>query len=458
LKNLKNNREQDFQSLGSSDFPATKFFMHLSNGTKFFRNKEFEKAISEWEEAAKLRPDSVRIKRMPGSVLFRSSLDDVPLVGLLYAVSSNAQTGVAIVRSEYAFKEIFFKEGWIVFARTTKSEERIGNFLTKRGLISPSNLERMAARAKKDGVKLGRFLVMKGLLTEKELHELLDFQIKEILCDLFSWKEGEFYFAEKGIDEEDEVVSYTPLDLALLAARRALDFATFRKMIPHNKVIFRIPPYIEKDKAKVMEKLDANEKFIFSLIDGSRNIDQLIKFSGNDEISTINILYRLVLMGLIKKSRDIGTYEDVEFKEVSRFLRTFLEVLRLVVDSLNKELGAKAKDVLDKARKGLGEDYRKIFHGIPMDKDIPLDVNKVLKNISLYYPDPSQRLVFIDGFHEFISNILHEMNRILGKNVTNRVVSEIDKVRVDIFRFYTDSPIKRRVLGALDKIVAQFPR
>jgi hypothetical protein len=450
--------ERQFQALKSSDFPATKFFMHLSSGTKFFRNTEFEKAISEWEEASKLRPDSLRIKRMPGSVFFRSSLEDVPLVGLLYAVSSNAKTGVAIVRSEFAFKEIFFKEGWIVFARTTKSDERIGNFLVKRGLISTSNLERMVIKAKNEGIKLGRFLIMKGLLSEKELRELLEFQIKEILCDLFGWKEGEFYFAEKEVDDEDIVLSYTPLDLALIAARRALDFSAFRKMIPHNKVIFRIPPYIDNEKAQVMEKLDANEKFIFSLIDGNRNIDQLVKFSGNDEISTINILYRLVLMGLIKKSKDIGTYEDTEFKEISRFLRTFLEIFRLVESNLSREVGMKAKEVLEKAREGLREDCRKVFHGIPMDGEVTLDANKILKNISLYYPDPSERLIFVDGFYEVITNILEEMSRILGMTLTKRVISDIDKIRLDIFRFYADSPIKRKVLGVLDKIVAQFSK
>ena len=450
--------ERHFQALKSSDFPATTFFIHLSSGSKCFRNTEFEKAISEWEEASKLRPDSLRIKRMPGSVFFRSSLEDVPLVGLLYAVSSNAKTGVAIVRSEFAFKEIFFKEGWIVFARTTKSEERIGNFLVKRGLISTSNLERMVTKAKSEGIKLGKFLIMKGLLSEKELRELLEFQIKEILCDLFAWKEGEFYFAEKEVDEEDIVISYTPLDLALIAARRALDFSTFRKMIPHNKVIFRTPPYLNSDKAQVMEKLDANEKFIFSLIDGNRNIDQLIKFSGNDEISTINILYRLVLMGLIKKSKDIGTYEDTEFKEISRFLRTFLEIFRLVESNLSREVGMKAKEVLEKAREGLREDYRKIFQGIPMDGEVILDVNKILKNISLYYPDPSERLIFIDGFYEVIRNILEEMSHILGIALTKRVITDIDKVRLDIFRFYADSPIKRKVLGVLDKIVSQFSK
>jgi len=418
---------------------------------------EFEKAIGEWEEAAKMRPDSESTMRILGSVSYQGNLDDVPLVGLFYAISSNAQTGVAIIRRDSVHKEVFFKEGWIVCARTNRFEERLGNFLVKRGLISQSHLEEMAVKAKKKGVKLGRFLVDNELLLKKELRELLDFQIKEILCDLFAWKEGEFYFVEKEVEEQDVVVNYTSLDIALFAARRALDFSTFRKMVPHNKVIFHIPPYIELSKAKITEELDANENFIFSLIDGRRNIDQLIKFSGDDEAFTINILHRLLLMGLIGKSRDIGTYEDIEFEELSQFLKTLLEVLRLAIGELRKELGVMADEVLDRARQGLPDEYGKIFHGISQDGDVSIDTNKILKNISLYYPNPAGRLIFIDGFQGLMCNILEEMRHILGMPLTKRVISEIDKVRRDVSRFYADSPAKGKVVDALDKLVAQFP-
>ncbi len=449
---------QDFQSLRSTNFPDTKFFQHLSNGTTFFQNKEFEKAITEWQEAAKRRPTAEELPMVSESVAFRSGLDDVPLLGLLYALFSGAQTGVAAVVSNYAQKEILFKEGWIVSARTTQSEERLGNFLLQRELMTSSNLEDMAARAKEGGVRLGTFLVKAGLLTGKELHELLDFQVKEILSELFSWKDGEFYFEKQSVGEEDVVASYTPLDIALFAARRGLDFATFRRMIPNNKIIFRVPPYIERDKAKIMEDLDANERFIFSLIDGNRNVAQLIKFSGDDEISVINILYRLVLMGLIKKSRDIGTYEDKEYGEVTRFLRTFIEVFRLVLDDLRKELGTRTKGVVKKAMDQLAKDYGTLFSGVALDKDLPLDENKILKNISAYYPNPSDRLVFIDGFYALITLLLTEMVNILGLPLTKRIVADIGKVRWDIYRFYTDSPIKRKVLEAFDKIVAQYPK
>ncbi|OGP55313.1 MAG: hypothetical protein A2Y65_04400 [Deltaproteobacteria bacterium RBG_13_52_11] len=448
---------QDFQSLRSSDFPDTPFFLHLSNGTTFFHNKEYEKAISEWQEAAKLRPEFAGMTMLSEAASFRSNLDDVPLLGLLYALFTNANTGVAIVQSKFAQKQVFFKEGWIVFARTTKSEERLGNFLSQRDLLGSFNMDEVAAQAKESGERLGAFLVKGGLLTEKVLLELLDFQIKEILSDLFSWKDGDFFFEKHEVGEKDMVVSYTPLDIALFTARRALDFATFRKMIPNNKIIFRIPPYIEKEKADAMKDLDANEAFIFTLIDGNRNVDQLIKFSGNDEISIINILYRLVLMGLIKKSKDIGTYEDKEFKEVSRFLRTFLEVFRLVLDHMRKELGVRTKGVVDKTMGQLAANYSKLFIGVTMYKELPPDENKILKNISHYYPDPSDRLIFIDGFYTLIKNVLQEMVNILGVTLTKRVIAEIGRIRWDIYRFYTDSPMKRKVLEAFDKIVAQYP-
>jgi hypothetical protein len=446
------------QSFRASDFPATEFFLRLSEGSKCFRNKNFEKAINVWEEAAKMRPDHESTMRILGSVSYRGSLDDVPLVGLFYALSSHFKTGVAIVRNDHAHKEVYFKEGWIVFARTNKPEERLGNLLVKRRLVSQSHVEKAAVEAKKKGVKIGRLLVENELLLQKELREVLDLQIKEILCDLFSWKEGEFYFIEKEIDDEDAVVSYTPLDIALFAARRALDFSAFRKMVPHNRVIFLIPPYIENTKAKIVEELDANETFIFSLIDGKRNIDQLIKFSGGDEMFTVNILHRLLLMGFVEKSKDSGAvYDDIEFEELSQFIKTLLEVFRLVVDELREELGQMAEAVLERAKESVGEDDQRIFHGISPGGDIATDTNKILKNIAVnYHPKPSHRLIFIDAFHRLMGNILQEMRQILGIPLTKKVVMEIDKVRGDVRRFCVDSPAKSKVLNALDKLVSNF--
>ena len=48
------------------------------------------------------------------------------------------------------------------------------------------------------------------------------------------------------------------------------------------------------------------------------------------------------------------------------------------------------------------------------------------------------------------------MKRILGIPLTKQVVKEINKIRLDIVHFYTDSPTKKKVLEAMDKFVTQF--
>jgi hypothetical protein len=161
-------------------------------------------------------------------------------------------------------------------------------------------------------------------------------------------------------------------------------------------------------------------------------------------------------MGLIAKSRDIGTYEDVEFAELSQFLKTLVEVFRLVMAELRKELGEMAEEVLERSREGLHDGHGRIFHGISQEGDISIDTNKILKNISLNYPNPAGRLIFIEGFQKLLCNILGEMRHILGMPLTKKVISEIGKVRTDISRFYSDSPTKGKVLDALDKLAAQF--
>ncbi|RLA96643.1 MAG: hypothetical protein DRG69_00230 [Deltaproteobacteria bacterium] len=439
--------------LGVSDFPATQFFLHLSKGTRYFLKGEFEKAIEEWEAARRLRPELVKLKSMPGSILFRGNLGQVPLLGLLYTVYSNAQTGVAIVRSEYAFKEIFFKEGWIVFARTTRSEERLGNFMVKRGMVSREGMERIAFEAKRENKRLGEYLVEKGLISERELREILDFQIKEILCDLFTWREGEFYFAEKEIEERDVVVSYTPLDIALMAARRALDLSAFRKIVPHNRVIFRVAPHIEADKEKVMEKLDANERFIFSLIDGSRNVEQLIRYSGSDEASVLEILRRLLSMGFITKSRDIGVYEDPEFRGLHELIRILSDLLTFLLRSTYAEIGKMTDGLIGKVLKALREDHREIFSGALSSQGVKAQV--ILRNLGPLLISEERRYLFIEAFYELLSQLLEGIRGILGGDWTRRAVHELHRYRAEVQKLPPTTQ-RRKVVSLIDKLIGLY--
>ncbi len=444
------------QVLTKKDFPSNDFFKHLLKGSEYYQRRNFERAIEEWNVANKLHfTEPINLEKTEGRIFCGSTFKEIPFLFFLYAIYSNMATGIAVVKIKEISKKLIFKSGLLISAATTKRDERIGNFILKRSNISPEILEQLVIEAKQTGERLGKFLVKKGFISVKTLRELLTLQIEEIVSDIFFWQKGQFYFFETPINEEI-ITNYTPIKIALTAAQRGFNFTRFRKQIPNNKVIFRLSPYVEKEREEILKKLDANEQFIFSLIDGVRNIDQLINFSGSDEVSVINALYRLSSMGLIRKTKEVGEYQDKEFMDISTTLNTLVDIFNLIVSNLFYEIGLKGKEIIGKARQGLKSEYRKIFVDVSLEDPDKLDINAVRKNIAFYFPSPQHRFIFIDAFHDLYINILDELKKFLGLGLAKETISEIEKMRKNIERFDIDISLKERLLRILDEIVKKY--
>jgi hypothetical protein len=382
-------------------------------------------------------------------------LEELPFLFFLYAVYINKVTGIGLMKHEGESKKILFKNGVVIFAATTQKESRIGNFVLKRKNLAPEQLERFVGEAKRRGEKLGKHLVDTGIISSKVLQEVLTLQAKEILGDCLFRKKGHFYFAEKPIDEEI-IVTYSPLKCALIAAQRGFNFARFRKAIPNNTVVFRPSPYVEEDKEKIIEKLNANEEFVLSLIDGVRNVEQLGKFSGAGEVSLMNILFRLSAMGLIRKTKEVGEYEDKEFEEISSFLRVFFKVYAVITADLFREMGKRGKEIIQTARVNLNPDHQVVFIDVPLDEPDKLDIKPFLRNMASYFPSPKHRMVFMDAFYGLFVNILDALARFLGKGLTKEAVGALNRKKEDLKAFSMASPMKNRSLEILETIVQKY--
>lgn len=444
------------QVLKKDDFPTHVFFERLLKGTEFYQNHDFARAIEEWGSVSRLNfSEPVYLQKIDGRFFCGSAVEEVPFLFFLYAIHINQSTGIGLIKTDGTSKKLIFKKGLIVFAATTSKDERIGNFVVKRKKISSQTLDQLARDAKSQGTKLGRYLVEKKLLTSKALQEILTLQVQEILGGSFFWKKGLYYFVEKPVTEET-IVSYTPLKGALIAAQRGFNFNRFRKHIPDNRIIFRLSPYVEETKDRVMQKLNANEEFILSLIDGTRNIEQLIKFSAADEVSLMNILYRLSAMGLIRRTKEAGEYEDKEFTEVSRILNVMFELYRLITVELLHEMGAKGEEIIQKALESLSAEHQIMFLNVPLEEPEKLDMNQILRNIASYFPAPKQRLMFMDAFRSLYLHILDETKKFLGAGLTKETIKKIGTVKADIETFSADTPSKQKMLGILNEIVKKY--
>ena len=444
------------QVLRRHDFASDKFFKHLQKGSDFYQNHDFARAIEEWVAASRLHYlEPVNLKRIDGRIFCASMIEEVPFLFILYVAYINKITGMSVIKNDDISKKLFFRKGVLISAATNKKEERIGKSIVKKGTLTPESLEKLVKEAKTKGKMIGSYLIEKSLLTPKALKELLALQVDEILSDIFLWDKGEFYIVESPVTEE-AVVSYTPLKVALLSARRWFNFSDFRQAIPSNKAVFRPSPYAEEEKREIMARLKPHYQFVYSCIDGVRNIDQLIRFSGLDEVSVIDILYRLNGMGLIRKTQEVIEYEDKEFTEVSKILEVLFEVYRLITGELFNELGRRGEEVIQKSRKNLKAEYQKIFADVPLEKPEQLGNTAILRNIAYHFPSPDQRPVFIDAFLGIYINILDELKKFLGIGLTKETAKRIRTIIANIEIFSMTTSLKQRLLKVLNQIARKY--
>jgi hypothetical protein len=444
--------KQRVQILKKSAFPANDYFDHLFNGSLYYQHKNFERAVEEWTAAGWLKYEvPIRLKRTEGRIFCGGYLREIPFIFFLYAVYSNRASGVGAVKTDGVAKNLVFNKGRLVRAGTTRREERIGNFILKRGNLTTKKMEPLINDAKKQGKRIGRYMVERGLISEETLQEILSLQVEEIISDIFFWQKGHFYFLEKPIIRE-AVVNFDPLNIARIAAQRSLSVSDFRNKIPSNKIIFRASPYLEGRKEEIMKALNVNHQFVFSLIDGVRNIDQLIKFSGADEVSVINILYQLNTAGLIRQTKEVAEYEDKEFGEISKILEVFCEVFKIIYEQLFRELGKASIEIIRRSRENLKNHHKDLFLDVALETPDSLNINSILRNIAQHYPGSDQRALFMDAFSALFDNLLKELKRFLGLKLAAETFASIRAGTSNIVRFAKESELKMRLLGILNRI------
>jgi DNA-binding Lrp family transcriptional regulator len=439
--------------LKRNSFPAHSFFDHLLRGTEYYQGQEFERAAEEWGAAAWLNYETpVNLKRQNGRIFCGGYIREVPFLFFLYAVYTSKADGIGAIKTNGISKILVFNQGRLVRAATTRQDERIGQLIVKKHQLSSSILERMINDSKKQGKRIGQFLVEKGLLSEDALRDFLILQADLILVDIFKWQKGYFFFLEKPI-VEDFVVNYDPLNITRVATYSGFGFNVFRSRIPNIKTIFRLSPYAELKRGEIMQKLTDKFKFIYSLINGIRNIEQIARFSGLDPATTLDILYRLNTAGIIRQSREIIEYEDKPYIEMSNALGILLEIYAAVSHMLFFELGAKAEDVIRQSQFALTRNHNGIFVGIPLEKPGKVTKEMILRNIAHYYPEPGQRNLFVDAFRALFDHLQAAIEKYLGWQLAQQARVDIKRKIENIEKYAKKTSLRSHLLETFNKFL-----
>ena len=244
----------------------------------------------------------------------KGSLKEASLPDVLQLLALGQKTGCLSIADRSNFGYIYFDKGRIAYASIVNRRDRLGDILVKHEKITQEQLDAAIHRqARERDKKLGEILVLQSVLTQQELERYMRMQIEESVYYLFTWTQGTFNFeADVRPEQQDFLVSINPESLLLEGARRVDEWGLIEKKIPSFDLIF----VVDRDRLAISDaKLTEVQERLLPLLDGSRDVNQVIEDSGMGEFEVGKALYGLVTAGFLHRAGRTASAEDVKMTD-----------------------------------------------------------------------------------------------------------------------------------------------
>ena len=127
------------------------------------------------------------------------------LAPVVKSLNTASGTGLLTVRTDEFVLTAVLLAGQPVFAVSNDPADRLDSVLMRRGLVHLPELTRATERMLQEHRRLGEILVDGGLLDRESLAEVLQIQIREILCRMLVLRRGTYSFAEQSVPRHEDI-------------------------------------------------------------------------------------------------------------------------------------------------------------------------------------------------------------------------------------------------------------
>lgn len=356
------------------------------------------------------------------------NLKTVSFPDILQLLATGKKTGMLELKTTTRQKEVAFKDGNIVYASSVNStEDLLGNMLLNRGKLSKSDLERAITLHKQTGRQLGTTLIDMNLFDKQEIAECLQQQIEEIVYNLFSWQEGDFYFHEgKEPRNAPFLLDLSTMNVLMEGTRRIDEWLEIQKVLPPDDVLLAVckSPKTNKDEIS----LTIEEFRILALINGERTLPDILGVSPIGEFVTCRALYRLIVNNLIEVAgkRD-QTTDEVDQEELilaivfHLFSNSFYKI-RSLVDSFLGEENTQFGTFTSQYRSGL----LTFFPGVDPKSDLQPPFDRFLA-AARAIPQETRYHQLLMGLQSMLTEQLEQVFQLLGAGVFREAVVQVKK-------------------------------
>ena len=197
-------------------------------------------------------------------------------------------------------QSLHFHRGHIVNARTNVVEERLGEMLVRRGLLSEAELGRATEVVVRDGRRLGEVLAELGLIDANGLEDAVAFHVHEMLAKVFTWPDGTYAFEEEPEDEAggELTLKLSTGELILEAVQAVRDPDVVRYALGDLDRVLAL----SSDPLLRFQKLTLSpaDGFVLSRVDGATSAREIVQMIPLPAEETQKSLLGLVSTGVVE--------------------------------------------------------------------------------------------------------------------------------------------------------------
>ncbi|MEZ4598404.1 MAG: DUF4388 domain-containing protein [Syntrophotaleaceae bacterium] len=366
------------------------------------------------------------VSHSPGHLLFLSAESEVSLAGLvgemavvdiLSFINMFRKTGTFCLDLKLGRKEITFYQGEIVQAASTFPEEHICEILHDLGKLDRDSLLKYR-QLQISQSQLGRMLVEKGIISAEELWTAAQNQVEVIVYNLFTFKEGSFYFREKAVREGDDVRLQMSTQNLIMEGLRRIDERTL--FMRHVGSLEAIPVLTGRERIELEEE---EQRMLAVIGRGRLNARSVLRRSGLAELEGLRLLYQLILKRAIQM-------EDPPVFTISGDIGEILSIFNSVLTALFGRIMEINPGFIDEVRhflRVLPSPFSYVFRDVQILENGSVEGSRVLANLAGLGERDKKKLL-AESMSELVYMECHALRRDLGSAGSADLLQKVQEI------------------------------
>ena len=385
---------------------------------------------------------------------FKGDLKSLTLSTVLQMLSSEEKTGVLEIVRPPTKSTMYLKDGKIIAASSGHKQLQLGSLLYSKKLIGKKQLREAVEKATTSGRKLGEMLLAMGYVTQDTLKEVVRHQVRETVLNLFLLEHGEFEFHDCPVEFDEQVFDeINAMEIMLDAARRMDEWAVIKKVIPSDAMIFELSDLAREQGGELF--MDTGEIQLASLLDGRKNVAEIVKESGTGEFSVYQMLYAMATSHMIKPLAKRSAPAEQGVEDIGTILPIFHDVLIILSRHLEEELGEGFfSNILTECKFSMEEDQRLVVESYDVHANAPKNIEQITVAASKIYEGEALVSAVAAGFNQLVACLLLQETKILGSKQTQKTIHRIHEL-LEAVELYRGSEGEFPLINGIKKTVSQ---